>query len=524
MASSLFQSGLDGARRYSRDGVQRGRGALGAHRNGDSDDCDSMFLTDDEESSKDSSAKAYAHNRHHHHHHNRHHHGNHHRHSNGHYHHHHHKNKVLSTHKSVNHHKGSYAIINEEIDKISQESVFEVEIEEEESVLGEDQSVDAKQFKAFYRTANNFKSNPLKINRLVSPSKQKKSDEIRNKKRTMEKNLSEFFHNGGESSSLLTFSSNNNNNTPANESECNDDDDENSFYQDSYQNIDDNDDQKMTANKKDRRTQMMMQQQRQNHSGAYIEASDNDDSSRDDEGRKKNHKRFAPLSRKELTLVRSFIQDPQAQAILDTNSTPKGDEKEIKLTRQGATKCMQRQRAQIVTSHLSEDTFSFLISSRINAIPFLTAVFIVSLKATLFGLIGYDMSNEGDESNPLSIPAYVTTSVAVSQFFAIFIAVATQGDLITSLDLIFEGYSSDLALAFPGASPMKWGMTVMAYFLEGGLGLIVTFLLIVTSNDGAFVVYLCCDVCSCIHSYVFFRSFESHTPFFSSPPQLLGSF
>ena len=62
----------------------------------------------------------------------------------------------------------------------------------------------------------------------------------------------------------------------------------------------------------------------------------------------------------------------------------------------------------------------------------------------------------------------------------------TQDDLITSMNLIFEGYTLDLAHAFEGATFYKWLLAVVAYFLEGGLGLVVTFLLVAISNDGEF--------------------------------------
>jgi len=93
------------------------------------------------------------------------------------------------------------------------------------------------------------------------------------------------------------------------------------------------------------------------------------------------------------------------------------------------------------------------------------------------------MFKNGVQGNELAIPASVTVSVTISQFFAIFIAVATQDDLITSLNLVFEGYSSDLTLAFNGASLWKWVLAVVAYIIEGSLGLFVTFLLIVTSHE-----------------------------------------
>ena len=61
----------------------------------------------------------------------------------------------------------------------------------------------------------------------------------------------------------------------------------------------------------------------------------------------------------------------------------------------------------------------------------------------------------------------------------------SQDDLLSSLNLIFEGYSEDMEHAFEGAHIGKWIGAVAAYFLEGALGLVVTFLLIVTSSDGA---------------------------------------
>ena len=133
-------------------------------------------------------------------------------------------------------------------------------------------------------------------------------------------------------------------------------------------------------------------------------------------------------------------------------------------------------------SRLGEDTFSFLFSAPVRSSPFLTGLMVLSVKNAIFALAGVNLMQFG-RSNVLGLPPSVEVSVLLSQLLAFIIAVGTQNDLITSLKLIFEGYDKHhMGQAFFGGSLLKWLLTVSSLFIEGALGLTVTFLLIVTST------------------------------------------
>ena len=63
------------------------------------------------------------------------------------------------------------------------------------------------------------------------------------------------------------------------------------------------------------------------------------------------------------------------------------------------------------------------------------------------------------------------------------VTVITQDDLITALQLIHSGYSAGIGSAFQHATFAKWSFAVCVLFLVGIYGLLVTFLLIITSSD-----------------------------------------
>jgi hypothetical protein len=61
-----------------------------------------------------------------------------------------------------------------------------------------------------------------------------------------------------------------------------------------------------------------------------------------------------------------------------------------------------------------------------------------------------------DEDNPIGIPARVSVSVAIAQFLAMFITVASQDDLRTALNYFYEGYEEKhMGAAFIGANYWK---------------------------------------------------------------------
>ena len=70
-------------------------------------------------------------------------------------------------------------------------------------------------------------------------------------------------------------------------------------------------------------------------------------------------------------------------------------------------------------THLSEDTFAFLIAAESKSFPFFTGIVVVVIKVTMYSLIFADMLQKGSPGNALGIAASLVWPVAVSQFLAV---------------------------------------------------------------------------------------------------------
>ena len=94
------------------------------------------------------------------------------------------------------------------------------------------------------------------------------------------------------------------------------------------------------------------------------------------------------------------------------------------------------------------------------------------------------LAKQGTEGNPIGIPPSVGIQVTVAQFIALVIATCTQDDVTTALSLFRQTYSSKrIGSAFEGATLTKWTVSLKIIFITGILGLAVTFLLVITSDE-----------------------------------------
>ncbi|CAB9527771.1 Inherit from bactNOG: outer membrane autotransporter barrel [Seminavis robusta] len=140
---------------------------------------------------------------------------------------------------------------------------------------------------------------------------------------------------------------------------------------------------------------------------------------------------------------------------------------------------------------LAQDTFSFLVISRPCDTSMWWGMSVLLVQVLIFTLVAVNISDidaSKSQSNPLGIPANVDSAVRFTQFVAILIAVATQDDIRTAILLAYDGYKTEhfqpfvdngakVAVSFP-----KWLCAIVFRILEGGLGLIVTFFLIVRAE------------------------------------------
>ena len=76
----------------------------------------------------------------------------------------------------------------------------------------------------------------------------------------------------------------------------------------------------------------------------------------------------------------------------------------------------------------------------------------------------------------------MTDAVWTAQIIALVISVIMQDDLRSGFDMAREGYSETMDDAFIHATRWKWAMSVAARCIGGSFGLMVNFLLVVTSE------------------------------------------
>eukprot|EP00977_Amphora_coffeiformis_P027152 scaffold34585_cov221-Amphora_coffeaeformis.AAC.3 len=132
---------------------------------------------------------------------------------------------------------------------------------------------------------------------------------------------------------------------------------------------------------------------------------------------------------------------------------------------------------------LSCDTFSFMIVAPISSVPFMYAMFVFCLQLTCFFLVAANLTDFGSD-NTFSIPANVESAVRITQILALLMAVVTQEDVRGAFSLLINGYSERKYHEFAGeATFFKWSLSVACRFVEGSLGLVVTFILIVAEDN-----------------------------------------
>jgi len=136
------------------------------------------------------------------------------------------------------------------------------------------------------------------------------------------------------------------------------------------------------------------------------------------------------------------------------------------------------------TKKLSRDTFSFLVFAKIFSTPFIWGVMVFTLQILFFSLMAVEHIHPQTD-NPFGIPADVDTTVRIVQFISLVVAVITQDDIRSAINLAYESYDSEAGLtkAFRGASKEKWAFSIFCRFVAGALGIFVTFLLVMTQDD-----------------------------------------
>lgn len=130
---------------------------------------------------------------------------------------------------------------------------------------------------------------------------------------------------------------------------------------------------------------------------------------------------------------------------------------------------------------LPQDTFSMMIIAETWTLPFTASLIIFTLQVTIFVLTLLDLAREGEPGNAFGVPANVSAELRATQFIAVLVAVLTQGDLRTASILLRDGFNKDFDTAFMETAPWKFHMSIAARTVSGSIGLLVSFVLIITA-------------------------------------------
>lgn len=135
--------------------------------------------------------------------------------------------------------------------------------------------------------------------------------------------------------------------------------------------------------------------------------------------------------------------------------------------------------------YLPKDTFSFLIFSNSRSKPSFLAAIVFSLQMAIFILVCADVVDPDNRGNPFNLPPNVTAPVRITEVLAICVAIITQDDVRKSINLLRDGYDKDIFHNIFGkdVKRYKWVLSIVLRGSEGLLGLFVTFLLIMQSDN-----------------------------------------
>eukprot|EP00984_Skeletonema_dohrnii_P025011 scaffold14154_cov114-Skeletonema_dohrnii-CCMP3373.AAC.5 len=132
---------------------------------------------------------------------------------------------------------------------------------------------------------------------------------------------------------------------------------------------------------------------------------------------------------------------------------------------------------------LPEDTFSFLIYSRVRSRAFCLATFVLLFQITIYGVLAVEILDVRNGRNPLLLPVNVHPSVRAAEFLSTVVAIIIQDDARKAVTLLRDGFDQDLPKAFEGTTKAKWILSILLRAFVGMFGLFLTFLLIMQSTD-----------------------------------------
>ena len=133
---------------------------------------------------------------------------------------------------------------------------------------------------------------------------------------------------------------------------------------------------------------------------------------------------------------------------------------------------------------LPEDSFSLMLVSPICSIPFMSALSVLCVQLLAYSLLTFNqMHGNAGTGNIFGIPSMVAPAVRFTQVIALAITALTQDLLRTGLLEAYKGYVPEtVGNSFKHVSRTRWIINSIVRCMEGSLGLLVTFILIMTAE------------------------------------------
>lgn len=136
---------------------------------------------------------------------------------------------------------------------------------------------------------------------------------------------------------------------------------------------------------------------------------------------------------------------------------------------------------------LHEDTYSFILASPLCGYSFSLGILVFFTQMVVFllmlwSLTGYDPEGNPQSGNTFGIPVNVDPEVRLAQMVALAFTVVTQTDVIKGLDLMRLIGNESFKEAVPHHHTWRIILCIVTPLLEGSVGILVSFILIVTSE------------------------------------------
>jgi hypothetical protein len=138
---------------------------------------------------------------------------------------------------------------------------------------------------------------------------------------------------------------------------------------------------------------------------------------------------------------------------------------------------------ELTYSDLMDDIYSMIYMAPSCSAAFWFAFFVFAFQMAVITLNLTHLIDPANTFNPLQIPPGLVTEVRIAQCLALFLSVAMQQDIITSLIFLHNGYNDEVLDTILTASFQKWLLSALCQFLASSSLLVALFILMMQSTE-----------------------------------------